>query len=261
MGDRNGLDYDGEIIDSHAHIGAYHDKQYHCKELLEIMNESGINSALVSNLDGASGPQIEANAKTLDAARKNKGRLFGLAWANPKEGLEALRDVKACLEDAETFKGVKFHPTDNAYAFNDISVNPFLDLAARYDVPVVVHTADDEFSSPKQVYEMAKRHPKTNVVMYHTCIYDARNGGGKREAMRYSKELPNLYLETSWVDAPFIAEAVKVAGADKVIFGTDAPFEGKYHYPNYFRRLKEAGSTKTELRIVMYENSKKLFKI
>ena len=249
------------IIDSHAHIGFYEGRKYPCRRLVDLMNDSEIAVSLVSNLDGVYTPQRRANEKTRRAVQSNPGRLFGLVWANPNEEAAGVTDLQDCLDARETFKGVKFHPTLNKYAFDDEElVTPFLNVAAEYDVPIVVHTVDDSYSHPRQVYTMAKKHPRIKFIMYHMGLYDD-TGDLNREAIRYSKELDNLYVETSWVKTPMIVEAVKTLGADKVIFGTDAPFDGEYHYPQYLQRMKDTGLGEKDLEKVMYSNSKKLFKI
>jgi len=247
-------------MDSHAHIGFYNGKNYTGRDLLEAMDDAGVSSALVSNLDALTGPQKKANEKTQREVKKRKGRMFGLAWVNPKENDEVFEDARNCLRDSATFRGLKFLPSDNAYAFDDTSIDIYMELAGMYDVPVVVHTTDDEYSSPRQVCAVARRHPETNIVMYHTCLGD-ESCEGKHEAISYASRLPNLYVETSWLEAPFIAEAVRRAGADKVVFGSDAPFEGRHHYKNPLQRLSAASLNERDLRKVVYGNSRKLFGI
>ena len=44
-------------------------------------------------------------------------------------------------------------------------VDPYLEVAARYGVPIVVHTAGDDHATPSRVEALAARHPDVQVVL------------------------------------------------------------------------------------------------
>ncbi|MBQ6626694.1 MAG: amidohydrolase family protein, partial [Ruminococcus sp.] len=92
-----------------------------------------------------------------------------------------------------------------------------------------------------------------------------------RNAQRSWKELPNLYGDTTWVSVESTMRFLEICGDDKIVFGSDAPIDGKDTYltnrtgdrslyQSYFNEFKDMVSKETYDKI-MYKNAIKLFKI
>jgi predicted TIM-barrel fold metal-dependent hydrolase len=47
-----------------------------------------------------------------------------------------------------------------------------------------------------------------------------------------------IYIETSQADEQAVIRAVRTAGADRVLFGSDATYYGRYHYRPYAAMLR-----------------------
>ena len=45
-------------------------------------------------------------------------------------------------------------------------------------------------------------------------------------AIKLISKLPNLYGDTTWVNAKDTLKAIKVCGVDKIMFGSDNPIDG-----------------------------------
>ena len=122
---------------------------------------------------------------------------------------------------------------------------PYPDLAVRYDLPVIVHTADSAVDSPARVYEMACRYPQLKFIMVHMGL-----GTDDRMAMDLIEKAENLYADTTWVSVETTLEVIRRFGSKRVMFGSDNPLDGLDTYscnssgePSiyrpYFKELKE----------------------
>ena len=77
---------------------------------------------------------------------------------------------------------------------------------------------DKSVSIERRYAALVKRFPRVRWVIAH-------GGGGQQGALQAARALPNVYVETcgSGLSYGGIERSVKVAGADRVLFGTDMP--------------------------------------
>lgn len=188
---------------------------------------------------------------------------------------EARRDV---------FIGIKLAHAHQAVAFDDARYLGVYDVAAKYDVPVYLHTGfspfpgaknERAFYDPEGLRNTIKNLPKVRFVLGHVGQGDA---GAVDHCLALAKEFPNVYLEISALNRPTQRDA---AGADvtpdaskpqypyvlaqirargligKTIFGTDGPqFAGmvKGYVTLIEKAMSDAGYSADEIRAVMREN-------
>lgn len=123
-------------------------------------------------------------------------------------------------------KGVKLHPD-----FQKFSVDsPGLDRlygAVSGKLPVLFHAGDSRygFSNPSRIAAVAGRWPGLTIVAAHFGGYTEWEEAAKR---LYS--LPNVWFDTS-SSLPFLGreravEMIRLAGADRFMFGSDYPMWG-----------------------------------
>lgn len=220
------------IYDIHVHIGrwmprfgggsgdALHD-------LVARAELHGIDRVCVSSL-GARGylpdpsPEElrEANDHVLEAMAAYPERVIGFCVLNPRHREGALAEMERCVVQGG-MAGVKLWIACN---ITDPLVDPILDQAATYGVPVLQHAwykrtgqLDNE-STPADVAEAAQRHPGATIIMAHLM------GAGMRGVLDIAA-LPNVCIDTSGGDpeAGLIEYAVRRLGAERVLFGSDAP--------------------------------------
>ncbi|MCX7772046.1 MAG: amidohydrolase family protein [Clostridia bacterium] len=238
-----------------------------------IRDRYGIDFALVSNVEGTEADhhqnllpaqeqidQIEVNRRVLDLVSKNPTKLGAQLWLKPHtEGFKP--EVEELIsKNRNLIYSLKFHPYHSKLSFASQEVARYLELARKYDLPVVTHTAGDEDSSPDAVYEVAKRNPDINFVMVHMGL-----GTDNERAIALISKLPNLYGDTTWVKPEKAMKAIKVCGIDKIVFGTDNPIDGldTYNHEFYKVYLHELRDTlgQEDYDKLMYKNAVKLFKL
>ena len=261
------------IIDSHAHIGEMLNFKLSETVLLDSMERYAIDFCLVSNVESSEvdheqvlipscsqHSQLKSNERVLKFVKQHPNRLGALIWVKPL--LEAVdASLEALIEENRAvIYGLKVHPYHSRVAFDDKRMIPYFELARKYQLPIVTHTANDQYSTPLHVYEVAKRYPDLNFVMVHLGL-----GTDHELAIKLISKLPNLYGDTTWVNAKDTLKAIKVCGVDKIMFGSDNPIDGletlgKRIYQDYFYDLKNSLSH-TDYEKLMGLNAKQIFKI
>jgi predicted TIM-barrel fold metal-dependent hydrolase len=250
------------IIDAHAHIGSFSGYEIGLDPLLPNMRCYGIRMALTSNIDGAALPgttrnlsEVEANT-AMAAAVKEHRSLKGIAWARPGAPGAAAANLEPFLKAG--FVAIKLHPRFNNFPADAAIVDPYMQLAQAYHVPVVIHCDD-----PAPILRLAQRHPQVPVVLYHSGFFTDHQDAIRTVEDALKKKAADLYLETAQVEPEAVLQMVKRVGAARVIFGTDATYFGKDHYAKYepmVKLLKEKLKAE-EFRAVMSGNAERVFRL
>ncbi len=155
-------------------------------------------------------------------------------------------------------KGIKLHPDYQRVKADDPSYDPIYDFAVQAHLPILVHSGDvnTDFSSPRRVAEMLKRFPEATVIVPHLGGYSEWD-----EAERYIIG-KNCYIDTSsslWALPPEKSRGlIRRHGAERVLFGTDYPLRTQRQELTLLRGL---GLSDDELRLILFENAKRLLKL
>ena len=210
------------IIDVHCHIGmswiGWQRMEYDMEKILKIYDKIGVDIACVNswqiNYDIETG-----NKEVYAIAKKYPKRIIGFGIVNPRDRSRALDEIKRCVEDYG-FKGLKLHPASNNYMIDSTLVGPVIELARSYSLPVLIHSSgSDGFSHPRMIGSLAGRYPEVNMIIGHMGT------SAWLESVEMAKNHENIYLDTTAVpnEVYIIPIAIKVAGADRIMWGTDSP--------------------------------------
>ncbi|MBN2540279.1 MAG: amidohydrolase family protein [Bacilli bacterium] len=261
------------IIDTHAHVGKMLNFDLPLSDLLHSMEQYHIDYSLISSIEGAEFDhdripipienqwnQIEYNQRLLDNVHLNSDKLGALLWVKPNQEKPGKELQDLIEKNRSIIYGIKFHPYHSQIRFDDDRVLAYIRIAKKYDLPVVTHTASSIESSPRLVYEVAKQFPKVNFVMVHMGL-----GTNNLEAIDLISRLPNLYGDTTWVDAEMTIKAIRRCGSNKIIFGTDNTIDGidtlkKSIYEPYFSTIQSKLSQEEYLNL-MSRNAIRLFRL
>jgi len=242
----------------------------------ELDRHGVARAALIASIAGDEG--------SVDAAvRAYPKRFYGYFMVNPAAG-EALPAVEKALAGA-FLQGICLFPAMHRYSLHDDRVLQLLDVAAaRTGVVVFVHCGvlsvgvrrklglpslfDMRFSNPLDVHYLAMRYPKLNFVIPHF------GAGMFREALMLCDLCPNVYLDTSstnaWVKfqepaldlTAVFRKALEIAGAQRLLFGTDSSFFPRGWHKAIFDQQAEAlgrlGIGAGEARAIFGENLQRI---
>jgi predicted TIM-barrel fold metal-dependent hydrolase len=181
--------------------------------LLSQLEEAAIDRAVLFPMPD----QLNTDNEGLRALLAQDSRFIAIASMNPHLGDAALKELRLALSEWG-FRGLKLMPVHYAFRTASTAADPLIELAREFDVPVTVHSGNF-FCHPLEIAEMASRFPDVNFIMDHM---------GYRyhvlEAVLAAERCPNLYLATTAVFEPhFIQMAINRVGAERVIFGSNAP--------------------------------------
>ncbi|MCL4395966.1 MAG: amidohydrolase family protein [Chloroflexi bacterium] len=207
------------IIDSHTHIDEA--KTFGWIDppevLLPLMDEAGVDKAIVMTYRDATTPDDPALTYVADGVARYPDRLIGYARIHAESPL-ALETLDRALRDYRMM-GIKLHTVSYVgfpYFGGTLRV---MHRAALYHAPVLFHSGDEPLALPGEIAEAARQCPETLVILGHMGGYFHVEA-----AIRVAQALPNVLLDTSAMPYPaMIRRAVEAIGAERVMYASDGP--------------------------------------
>lgn len=233
------------------------------KKQTDNPDEDYVDTFVTSALDGMCrksdgkyvSNEIEANKNLINTIKSANAQNIIKPLAVCQVDSGNAKNIEKLFDEGDKFYGLKFHPMETQINADDERYNPYMKIAQKRHLPCVFHTeTTDGYAAPKRIYELAKRTPEVPVVLYHMCLVPAKSVKDLPEEEIQARGLQNdrdkwcwdvreswnregidvveqaiknkdanLYLETSWTKPETMIEAIKRVGADRVLWGTDAP--------------------------------------
>ncbi|MBN1937584.1 MAG: amidohydrolase family protein [Anaerolineae bacterium] len=224
------------IIDADTHI-APTGGDFAVEKHLARMERAGIDKTLVWLKPDYNGVEIEGHNRYIyDATRKYPDRLIGFGWADPTVSVEhALKMVRVCTEEYG-FYGVKMNGAQNCYFIDDPEIAlPVAEAIAKTGKALAFHIGPDAYerTHPLRARKIARMFPETPIMMVHMGMTDPMMN---RVVVEVAKECPNMHLIGSATTYKAVLDAIKALGAERVLFGTDAPFQ----WPHVVKAMYDA---------------------
>ncbi len=226
---------DEELLSaSAAYFKAGADRTPDLDAIAGYYRERGL-AAVVFTVDAhvATGHPALSSEEIIAAAAKHDDVVIPFASVDPLDGPSAvarLRDLAAAGA-----RGLKLHPSLQAFVPNERAHYPLYEAAAELWLPVVFHTGQTgigaglpggrgiklRYSDPMLIDDVAADHPALTVVLAHPSVpwQDA--------AISIATHKANVYIDLSgWSPkyfAPQLVRAVNGLLKHKVLFGSDYP--------------------------------------
>ena len=220
------------IIDSHVHIGlasalarpippeklarpAFRDQMANSVEnQLLRMDANGVDTAVVFGFPLEEVDRIAANDYVLEAARQYPSRLIPFMLVGD--------DTEYWLE-----RGAKgFKQQNILYAPERFDLLRAYAVMAEAGVPMLIHfRAGPGFDVTTQATAILDRVPTLTLIVAHMGRHTPNSADQVDKAVHGLTRFPNVVFETSTVrDPAAVTRAVQVVGEDRVLFGSDYPF-------------------------------------
>jgi predicted TIM-barrel fold metal-dependent hydrolase len=205
------------IIDSHCHAGhgdiltAPWDTDAPLADHLQRAREAGIARTIVfpiSNVD-----MEKANEEVAELVAANPKELIGYYRIHPVRMAGRVRPLLEKAAEKWGFRGIKLHNADGP------ATREVMEAAADLELPILLDIKD----AVGPVEMLAWQYPRVNLILAHLGSFpgDWRVHEATISLMR---RYPNVYADTSSVRFfDWLVLAVKEAGAEKLIFGSDGP--------------------------------------
>jgi hypothetical protein len=207
------------IIDSHTHVDEVESWGWMDPPelILSLMDEAGIDQAVIMTYRDAVSPDDPATLYIRDAVDRYPDRLIGYIRINPNSP-HAQDALDQAIVDFK-MKGLKLHPVSYVgFPYGEATIR-LMRRAAAYNAPVLFHTGDEALALPEEVAEAARLCPEARVIMGHMGGYFHFEA-----ALQLGQSLPNLYVDTSAIPYPWmIRRAIDALGLERVLYASDGP--------------------------------------
>ena len=91
------------------------------------------------------------------------GILIWIPYGKTKINIPLLE--KFIIENRSNIYGLKLHPYQSRKTVLTKRLNPYLEIARKYDLPILIHTALDKFSYIDSVKELALKNSDINFIL------------------------------------------------------------------------------------------------
>jgi predicted TIM-barrel fold metal-dependent hydrolase/GNAT superfamily N-acetyltransferase len=248
-----------KIIDAHVHLGTIAHKKSKSdgfpfdlyndyKNFLKCMDVSHVSRAVVLPIPHRDYDSKLSNEYLLEAALKSSNRLIPFCRIDDKLE-ENLRNG---------FKGAKLH-----LVYEDLDIKNLkyeLKLLEEYGVPLLLHAKFKD--KVRQIEEILKYAPNLYLILAHMGRGHINTYEGIVENETALKKYDRVYFETSTIEDPVtghgnisINKVCDIIGNNRVIFGTDYPFEkDKYDYQCRIDTFSNGIHDKKALPLIMFDN-------
>jgi predicted TIM-barrel fold metal-dependent hydrolase len=223
--------------------------------IAELDRHGVARAALIASLPG---DEMSVAA----AVARHPARFVGFFMLNPTSA-DAIDRVRHALEAG--LRGVCLFPAMHRYSLHDERVTAVFEAAAAHEgrVAMFVHCGllsvgvrkrlglpspfEIRFGNPLDLQRLAYGQPGVPIIVPHF------GAGLFREALMVAEACANVYLDTSSSNAwmryspgltlqQVFRTAIDVAGADRLLFGTDSSFFPRgWHKPIFDAQQKAAG--------------------
>ena len=230
------------IVDAHCHAGLGDRMTMPANTVaplgayLRRARAAGIHRTIV--LPAFHSDYAAANAALARIVARSRGRLIGFAMVHPiRDAGTIARQVERAVREWG-FRGIKIHGHD-AFPTREVC-----DAARAHRVPLLV----DVFGKPEVIDLLAPAYPDVAFIIPHFGSF-ADDWRVYQRVVDQLVRFPNVYADTSGVrQFDYLIQAVRRAGAGKVIFGSDGPW---LHPGLELHKIKLLGLPASEERSIL----------
>ena len=224
------------IIDTNAYLGSYAFRQIRhntAAALVGLMDEKGIDQAMVSSANAITYRNVQPGNKELAAAvEPHRDRLIPFAVVNPfYAGWQD--DLKICHEQF-AMKGLRLYPKWHNYALSDPSCLELIHEATQRGMVVSIPIRVEDFRQRSwlvdvpdvpldEIVALVKACPKARFILLNGAGYTGSPLGKEENGLP-----ANYWIGISRLSAVLaneIGELVSRLGAERVVFGSGVPFK------------------------------------
>jgi predicted TIM-barrel fold metal-dependent hydrolase len=144
------------------------------------------------------------------------------AIASPKDEISRIHDLG--------LQGVKFHPEYQEFFLLEKRLEPIWQRCEELALPVIIHAGQDIgfeppfHSSPQDFAELSRRHPGLTIIAAHLggwrCWDDV-----ERHLVGSAVLMDTAFAKPFMRDPQQLLRIIRAHGADKILFGTDSPWQ------------------------------------
>ena len=246
------------IVDCHTHWGSmWGDRDGHDpSKWLQLMDSYNITHAIVLGHRGlVDACETERDHDDVAAVCANSdGRMIQFLSVHTAQGKKALREAERCLDLGA--RGMKFHPWLQGESLADPTMDELAELAADRGVPLYFHDGTPAYSLPSQMAGLARRHPRTTIVLGHGGLLEYW-----REGIDAVRRCPNLWACMCGVPAIAMREYVSKCDNSRLLWGSDFGFSFSDRVGYFLGMLYDLNLSDKVLETILADNPGRLLGI
>lgn len=227
--------------------------------------------AVIFEIDAetTSGVEYVGNDYVASIVQRYPEQFMGFASVDPWKGKMAIQELERSVKDLG-LKGLKLHPTAQAFFPNDIQFYPLWEKAAELEIPVLFHSGQTgvgsgspggggyklKYAHPMLLDDVAADFPSLTIIMAHPAV------PWQEEQLAVALHKGNVYIDLSgWSPKYFRPILVKYISSilqDKVLFGSDYPVLKPERWLRDFETLELKEEVKQK---ILLHNARKVLKL
>ena len=250
------------IVDCDSHFSPFRKlpESANADEWNDFMAEAGVDRAICWMMQQHLDEPQESN-KYIYESSKRFPRMVPFGWIMLPQGLQkTLDEVKRCLEEYGFF-GIKINGSQNQHNIDSDETLKVIELVAKAGKIVAFHCGAEApvYTDPARAARIAKLHPELRIIMVH--MGGVIQPDMSEKVIEAAQVSPNMMLVGSGIPMPRVANGIRKLGAERILFGSDAPYHGppKGKLEEYREMLKDFDAETAKL--VLGENGKKFLGI
>jgi predicted TIM-barrel fold metal-dependent hydrolase len=259
--DNHGLDASMRIWDQHSHLGSVpgDTPEERMGFLAKCMDRVGVERLILSqgySDDRHPNPPEQfrlENDRVMRAVRAFPDRVYGSVYISPALPEFSIQELNRCVRDGPM---VMIGEIEADARCNVAAMDPIAEWAIANDVVVLQHEWLNALgnqpteSTPFDVVELARRHPKLQIVCAHT-------GGNWELGIRAIRSTKNVYCGLAGSDPTngYVEMAVRELGAERVIYGSDV---GGRSFASQIAKVEGAAISDSDKKLILGGNLRRL---
>jgi hypothetical protein len=259
--DNHGLGEGMRIWDQHAHLGSVpgDTPEERMGFLVKCMDRVGVERLILSqgySDDRHPNPPEQfrlENDRVMRAVKAFSDRAYGSAYISPALPEFSLQELNRSVRDGPM---VMIGEIEADARCNVPGMDPIAEWAIANDVVILQHEWLNALgnqpteSTPFDVVELARRHPKLQIVCAHT-------GGNWELGIRAIRSTTNVYCGLAGSDPTngYVEMAVRELSAERVIFGSDV---GGRSFASQIAKVEGAAISDADKKLILGGNLRRL---
>jgi predicted TIM-barrel fold metal-dependent hydrolase len=207
------------IVDVHGHIGSVGMALAPFEPDSFILGAArlGVSRTIASSSRAIFHDLEQGNREALDTAEDRTAALRAYVVVNPNDLAGSCQAMDIAYR-RDVVVGAKLHCQWSQSVTASNATRELLREVARRGRPLKIHNDGPGWS--ETLVEFARAFPDWSIIIAHAGL-----GTPSIEAAQAVEQTDNIYLElaTSFPDLPVVRDVVRRAGADRLLFGSDAP--------------------------------------
>jgi len=246
--------------DQHAHLGSVpgDTPEERMTFLVTCMDRVGVERLILSqgySADEHPTPEQfrEENDRVMRAVKAFPDRAYGSVYLSPAYLDFSLQEFDRCVRDGPM---VSIGEIEAEARCNVREMDPIAERAIAMNLPILQHEwlkaggNESGESTPFDVVDLARRHPRLQIVCAHT-------GGNWELAIRAIRDTKNVYAGIAGSDptSGFVEMAVRELGAERVVFGSDV---GGRSFASQIAKVEGANISESDKKLILGGNLRRL---